>query len=192
MFFLVVISTKHSAWRNPLRRSSTTPLPSSYPLYFPHGFAFPLYSFYLSSAIFLSYILNAPYCSQSSSYTRFSVLNSNDFAILLHLINLVFSNDTTFLLHSIYPYFPQRLTKHPLYLSAFTPKQFSHPLFNLLTLSPPHLLSLFSLPIIFYFLYFLAFVIVCYMAELWIKNALLLAIGKEKRATLSELPFRYS
>ena len=151
--------TKCNAWRNPLRRSSTTPLPSSYPLYFPHGFAFPLYSFYLSSAVFLSYILNAPYCSQSSSYTRFSVLNSNDFAILLHLINLVFSNDTTFLLHSIYPYFPQRLTKRPLYLSAFTPKQFSNPLFNLLAPSPPPLLSLFSLPIIFIPLLFIC---VCY------------------------------
>ena len=107
MFFLVVISTKHSAWRNPLRRSSTTPLPSFYPIYAPHGFAFPLYSFYLSSAVFLSYILNAPYCPQSYSYTRFSVLNSNDFAILLHLI---------------YPCLLQRyyfLTT--LYLSLFSP-----------------------------------------------------------------------
>ena len=40
-------------------------------------------------------------------YLRFVLVRFNCLAFSLHLINLVFSNDTTFLLHSIYPYFPQ-------------------------------------------------------------------------------------
>ena len=99
-------------------RSSTTPLPSFYPLYSPHGFAFPLYSFYLSSAVFLSYILNAPYCPQNSS------LMYSPLRFKLH--------DFSILLPSFYPCLLQRfLFFTTLDLSLFTsmncPISFTHP-----------------------------------------------------------------
>ena len=76
------------------------------------------------------------------------------------VLSALLSNDFTFLLHSIYPYFPQRLTKHPLYLSAFTPKQFSNPLYNFLALSQ----SLISLsPLFLSPLFLFIVVIICYI-----------------------------
>ena len=89
----------------------------------------------------------------------------NGLAFSLHLINLVFSNDTTFSLHSIYPYSPQRLTKRPLYLSAFTPKQFSNPLFNLLALSPSLIIlsPLFLSPLFLFIV-----VIICYTWQFYL------------------------
>ena len=84
------------------------------------------------------------------SCTRFSVLNSNDFAILLHLINLVCSNDTTFLLHSFCLIFPNG-SPNVLSIYPLSPQSNSPILF---LISSPSLHPSFLSPHYFYLLSF--------------------------------------
>ena len=139
--------TRRISWKGyPLRRSSTTPLPSFYPLYSPSA-SFSLCTRFPFLQGLLSSILNAPFCPQRSSLIyslrRFKL---HDFAIWLHLINLVCSNDTTFLLHSFCLIFPNG-SPNVLSIYPLSPQSNSPILF---LISSPSLHPSFLSPLIFY------------------------------------------
>ena len=137
ILFYSVISTKWNAWRNPLRRSSTTPLPSFYSLYSP--------------STLLSY------------YTRFTFLQR--FSII-YTQRTLFPPKVLLSLRLVYPlYSPTTSLSHytPFILVPFNELPHFHYSLTLLTIRPlsPPLISLSPLFLSLSFLFIV--VIICYI-----------------------------